>query len=39
MNKILKSSGILSSQEILDLIKNNIINSDQEIDKDIIQPG
>jgi dCTP deaminase len=39
MNKILKSSGILSSQEILDLIKNNIINSDQEIDKDIIQPA
>ena len=39
MSKILKSSGILSSQEILDLIKNNIINSDQEIDKDIIQPA
>jgi dCTP deaminase len=39
MNKILKSLGILSSQEILDLIENNIINSDQEIDKDIIQPA
>ena len=39
MNKVQKSAGILSSQEILDLIKNNIINSDQEIDKDIIQPA
>ena len=39
MNKVQKSAGILSSQEILDLISKNIINSNQEIDKDTIQPA
>ena len=33
MNKVQKSAGILSSQEILDLISKNIINSNQEIGK------
>ncbi len=39
MNKIQKLPGVLSSQEILDLISKNIISSDQEIDKNIIQPA
>jgi len=39
MSEIRKVPGILSSQEILELIKKNVINSDQEIDKDIIQPA
>jgi dCTP deaminase len=39
MNKVQKIPGILSSQEILELIKKNIISSDQDIDKDIIQPA
>ena len=39
MNKVKKDNGVLSSQEISDLINNNIIYSDQEIDKDIIQPA
>ena len=39
MNKVQKSAGILSSQEILDLISKNIINSNQGIDKDTIQPA
>jgi len=39
MSEIRKVPGILSSQEIMELIKKNIINSDQEIDKDIIQPA
>ena len=39
MNKIQKSAGILSSQEILDLISKKIINSEQIINNDIIQPA
>ena len=39
MNKVQKIAGILSSQEILELINKNIISSDQDIDKDIIQPA
>ena len=39
MSKIKKIAGILSSQEILDLINKNIIKSDQGIDKDTIQPA
>ena len=39
MNKVQKIPGILSSQEILELINKNIISSDQDIDKDIIQPA
>ena len=39
MNKIQKSAGILSSQEILDLISKKIINSEQKINNDIIQPA
>ena len=39
MSKIKKIAGILSSQEILDLINKNIIKSDEGIDKDTIQPA
>ena len=39
MSKIKKIAGILSSQEILDLINKNLISSDQGIDKDTIQPA
>ena len=39
MSEIRKVPGILSSQEILELINKNVINSDQEINKDIIQPA
>ena len=39
MNKVQKSAGILSSQEILDLISKKIINSEQKINNDIIQPA
>ena len=39
MNKVQKIAGILSSQEILELINKNIISSDQDIDNDIIQPA
>ena len=39
MSKIKKIAGILSSQEILDLINKSIIKSDQGIDKDTIQPA
>jgi dCTP deaminase len=39
MNKATKENGVLSSQEIFDLINKNIIYSDQEIDKEIIQPA
>ena len=39
MNKVQKIPGILSSQEILELINKNIIISDHEIEKDIIQPA
>ena len=39
MNKVKKENGVLSSQEIFDLINNNIIYSDQDIDKEIIQPA
>ena len=36
MNKVQKIPGILSSQELLELINKNIIISDHEIEKDII---
>ena len=39
MSTIKKIAGILSSQEILDLINKNIIKSDQGIDNDTIQPA
>ena len=39
MSTIKKIAGILSSQEILDLINKNIIKSDQGIDEDTIQPA
>ena len=39
MNKVQKSAGILSSQEILDLISKKIINSEQKINNDAIQPA
>ena len=39
MNKVQKIPGILSSQELLELINKNIIISDHEIEKDIIQPA
>ena len=39
MSKIKKIAGILSSQEILNLINKNIIKSDRGIDKDTIQPA
>ena len=39
MNKVQKSPGILSSQEILDLISKKIINSEQKINNDAIQPA
>ena len=39
MNKVQKSAGILSSQEILDLISKKIINSEQKINNDVIQPA
>ena len=39
MNTVQKSAGILSSQEILDLISKKIINSEQKINNDIIQPA
>ena len=39
MNKIQKISGVLSSQEILELINKNVITSENGIEKDLIQPA
>ena len=39
MNKIQKIAGVLSSQEILELIHKNVINSQNGIEKDLIQPA
>ena len=39
MNKIQKIAGVLSSQEILELINKNIITSENRIEKDLIQPA
>ncbi len=39
MNKIQKIAGVLSSQEILELIHNNVITSEDGIEKDLIQPA
>ena len=39
MNKIQKIAGVLSSQEILELIHKNIITSENGIEKDLIQPA
>ena len=39
MKKIQKIAGVLSSQEILELINKNIIMSENRIEKDLIQPA
>ena len=39
MNKIQKIAGVLSNQEILELIHKNIITSENGIEKDLIQPA
>ena len=39
MNKIQNIAGVLSSQEILELINKNIITSENGIEKDLIQPA
>ncbi len=39
MNKIQKIAGVLSSQEILELIHKNVITSENAIEKDLIQPA
>ncbi len=39
MNKIQKIAGVISSQEILELINKNIITSENGIEKDLIQPA
>ena len=39
MNKIQKIAGVLSSQEILELINKNIITSENGIEKNLIQPA
>jgi dCTP deaminase len=39
MNKIQKIAGVLSSQEILELIHKNLITSENGIEKDLIQPA
>ena len=39
MNKIQKNAGVLSSQEILELIHKNVITSENGIEKDLIQPA
>ena len=39
MNKIQKIAGVLSSQEILELINKNVINGENGIEKDLIQPA
>ena len=39
MKKIQKIAGVLSSQEILELINKNVITSENGIEKDLIQPA
>ena len=39
MNKIQKIAGVLSSQEILELIHKNVITGENGIEKDLIQPA
>ena len=39
MNKIQKIAGVLSNQEILELIHKNVITSENGIEKDLIQPA
>ena len=39
MNKIQKIAGVLSSQEILELIHKNVITSENGIEKNLIQPA
>ena len=39
MNKIQKIAGVLSSQEILELIHKNVITSENGIEKDLIHPA
>ncbi len=39
MNKIQKIAGVLSSQEIIELIHENVITSGNGIEKDLIQPA
>ena len=39
MNKIQNIAGVLSSQEILELINKNVITSENGIEKDLIQPA
>ena len=39
MNKIQNIAGVLSSQEILELIHKNVITSENGIEKDLIQPA
>ena len=39
MNKIQKIAGVLSSQEILELINKNVITSENGIEKNLIQPA
>ena len=39
MKKIQKTTGVLSSQEISELIHENIITSENRIEKDLIQPA
>ena len=39
MNKIQKIAGVLSSQEIIELIHKNVITSENGIEKDLIQPA
>ena len=39
MNKIQKIAGVLSSQEIIELIQKNVITSENGIEKDLIQPA
>ena len=39
MNKIQKIAGVLSSQEILELINKNVITSENGIEKGLIQPA
>ncbi len=39
MNKIQKIAGVLSNQEILELINKNVITSENGIEKDLIQPA
>ena len=39
MNKIQKIAGVLSNQEIIELINKNVITSENGIEKDLIQPA